>query len=577
MARFEDVDLFDLAVPPEALERGKLVEVECQTRPVYVEDASSQVRELVVAETQTGQQTEGGGSVPKRREDDPATLDRLARALDRMVPGLEELLESTLHSKAFDGVMALNGAGNEGQSVPHKFTLPPPAAVRSAGLECTGVSWNANGTVIVGVYGRKDISGWCTLPGAVAAWPIFRRDFDPSASPEWLFEHSSCIMCVACHPLQPSIVAAGSFNGEVLLVDLSSADTPVTCSRIDDYFHREPVRSLRWLYDIELHAYHLVSVSGEGKVLFWALKGQLEFPFRGVRLDLRKTGIAGARGVGGGPEAVHGGTAIAFVGSASGGDSANRAAMQSSSMVVGTESGNLLAFPPPSRDPGSGPGWHWDAGSRRVLGYVNLRDRRSVQLHVETWARKNGRRHIDASAVFLSKPNPDALFGNDGESRGQANYEPHVGPVAAIDGSPFHRQLFASIGTDGLLRLFTLMQGRPLVEIEAASGPLSAVTWSSSRPMVLAVTCENGKVLLYDLKVSSSLPVVELQPPYADAESPPSALSVCFNQKMRSFIGTGDAAGNVHIFTMPWGLANSGETEKQDLAQFVENWAEAED
>ena len=83
-------------------------------------------------------------------------------------------------------------------------------------------------------------------------------------------------MCVRCHPEQPALVAAGTFNGEVMVWDLSRGLTVkafqlpggegavegkaveevgggdafadeqlVASSRIDDYFHREPISSVR--------------------------------------------------------------------------------------------------------------------------------------------------------------------------------------------------------------------------------------------------------------------------------------------------------------------------------------------
>ena len=36
----------------------------------------------------------------------------------------------------------------------------------------------------------------------------------------------SCLMCVSCHPLSPAIIAAGSFNGEVSIVNVDENATP---------------------------------------------------------------------------------------------------------------------------------------------------------------------------------------------------------------------------------------------------------------------------------------------------------------------------------------------------------------
>ncbi len=38
------------------------------------------------------------------------------------------------------------------------------------------------------------------------------------------------------------------------------------------------------------------------------------------------------------------------------------------------------------------------------------------------------------------------------------SYEPHIGPVYAVDGSPFHRNLFLSCGTDTTVNLYSILQ-----------------------------------------------------------------------------------------------------------------------
>lgn len=47
-------------------------------------------------------------------------------------------------------------------------------------------------------------------------------------------------MTIEYHPTKPSILAGGSFNGEVYIWDTSKEDENLLSkSNIDDYFHRE--------------------------------------------------------------------------------------------------------------------------------------------------------------------------------------------------------------------------------------------------------------------------------------------------------------------------------------------------
>lgn len=49
-------------------------------------------------------------------------------------------------------------------------------------------------------------------------------------------------MTIEFHPVKPSILVGGSFNGEIFLWDTSKEDEPlISKSSIDDYFHREMI------------------------------------------------------------------------------------------------------------------------------------------------------------------------------------------------------------------------------------------------------------------------------------------------------------------------------------------------
>ncbi|CAK4686374.1 unnamed protein product [Aphanomyces euteiches] len=111
-------------------------------------------------------------------------------------------------------------------------------------LQCTGVSWNATGSVLAVSYGRFDHSGWCNYRSALCLWNIFSSDFNAS-KPNMVLETSSGLMCVAHHPTNPAMVAAGSFNGELLVWNTALEESLVATSGIGDYFHREPITKVR--------------------------------------------------------------------------------------------------------------------------------------------------------------------------------------------------------------------------------------------------------------------------------------------------------------------------------------------
>lgn len=105
-------------------------------------------------------------------------------------------------------------------------------------LPCTGVSWSATGSLLYAAFGRLDHSSWCTHRAGLAAWNLFKRDFDESSKPDHVLETTSCLMCIACHPQKPSVVVGGTYSGEVVVWDTNLDEPLVAISRIDDYLHR---------------------------------------------------------------------------------------------------------------------------------------------------------------------------------------------------------------------------------------------------------------------------------------------------------------------------------------------------
>ena len=164
----------------------------------------------------------------------------------------------------------------EGQSVEARR----PARVA---LQATGVAWNVTGSTLAASYGRTDIAGWCDMPGAVCVWNVFGKDFD-CANPDYVLDHPSCLLCVAFHPLLPALVAAGSFNGEVVVWDLASSEQTPLVSPIAEQVHKEPVVDLQWVRDGG-EEWLLCSAGADGKILFWSLGNGLKSPVMGATLS----------------------------------------------------------------------------------------------------------------------------------------------------------------------------------------------------------------------------------------------------------------------------------------------------
>ncbi len=158
-------------------------------------------------------------------------------------------------------------------------------------LQCTGLSWNSTGSMLACAFGKHDVLGWCNFPGAICIWNIFGKEFD-AVNPDFVFDHPSCIMSVAYHPVAPSVIAAGSYNGEVIIWDLAAYENNcVAISPITEYSHKDPIVSLRWVFNSQVGSdnWWLVTVSTDGKVLFWSLANKLQHPMKGYFLHKAKS------------------------------------------------------------------------------------------------------------------------------------------------------------------------------------------------------------------------------------------------------------------------------------------------
>ena len=317
---------------------------------------------------------------------------------------------------------------------------------RYARLCVTGVSWNATGNVVAVSYGRNDLDGWCTDPGAVCSWNINRAALD-ECKPDVLIEVDNCVQSVAMHPSHPGLVCGGTYNGEVFLWNLSAEEEPeVSRSSVSDAGHCEPVVRVAWVAPTGVEAgdvslSQIVSLAGDGKVLVWSVaslalskgRGALSAPVQGYVLHSHR---------------VSGGTALGF------------SRLDAALFVAGTESGAVY---------------------------------------------KCTHRRSAPTAGEPGLPPADSL-----PQASTFELEPCVGAVHGIDCSPFHRNLALAVGVDSTVRIYNLLQRAPVRSLMPSAAYLYCAEWSPFRPAVFAVGAGDGYAHLYDLDTDAVHPVISL-------------------------------------------------------------------
>ncbi|GIL81731.1 hypothetical protein Vretimale_1322 [Volvox reticuliferus] len=390
-------------------------------------------------------------------------------------------------------------------------------------LVVTCLSWSSTGQTIAASYGRYDIVGWCTFPGALCTWNLAREEIN-STRPDQRIDTDTCLMSCAFHPTHPALIAGGTFNGELYVWDLS-LEGDLQRGRSDvllDVRHMEPILNITWQYNLtdaakygtKDKAYRLVTLGADGRVLTW-LWHKLEAPIYGYQLLFPQPGID-RRFVWGGAcmcfQREPRGASTASGGRGIGGEAAG-------TFLVGTEGGKIFKC------------------------YNDAND---------TNTKEFSRAVAAGERVELRTPVRDA------------GYAPHAGAVFGVDCSPFQRELFLTTSTDGSVRLYSSLRMQPLLHLEPTSSYLFAVQWSPFRPLVFAAAAADGCVYMYDLVRNHEVvrPVLTLD---TNGLHKP-VYTLAFNPRKPDLLATGDATG-IQVWRLPSSLTAVRRGEETLLAK----------
>eukprot|EP00435_Cladocopium_sp_Y103_P057211 s402_g19.t1 len=196
-----------------------------------VERASRRLQAFEVKEIEI--QTEGAGEGLSEVAVDE---QQLATFLREVVPLMEQELQLAWRSlPVFDAYVPLWDDVAETCEMTHQVWKEG-----LVDLQVTSVAWNSTGASLACAFGKLDTLGWCEVTAPVCVWNIFRPQL-VAGEPDTVLQVQGFVMCIAFHPTKPSILAGGTYNGELQIWNTGSGelDPLVASSSIDDYLHRE--------------------------------------------------------------------------------------------------------------------------------------------------------------------------------------------------------------------------------------------------------------------------------------------------------------------------------------------------
>lgn len=203
-----------------------------------------------------------------------------------------------------------------------------------------------------------------------------------------------------------------------------------------------------------------------------------------------------------------------------------------------------------------------------VLANLPPKAMNDVKKKVERYAQDKGEKEIQVQTVFNAKPDIKLLY----PSPFTSNFEKHMGPVTGLTCSPFIKRLFLTCSVDGAVRMYDVLNNRPVAVFEPGFNEyLQSVIWSPFRPTVFVTISNTGTVYIYDLVLSRQTPSYVL--PYTSTYQSEyvsklnTAYTLSFNPRQRDFLAVGYHDGSAKIFQLNYSLSTQKKDEIKLLKQ----------
>ncbi|WIA16426.1 hypothetical protein OEZ85_013115 [Tetradesmus obliquus] len=307
--------------------------------------------------------------------------------------------------------------------------------------------------------------------GRVALWSLKNQ-----LHPIWTFETKSAVTALDFSQRNPHILGVGTHDGTIAVYDVRLRQpTPLMASTADTGKHADPVWKVRWLDRGPEREELLVSISTDGKVKAWTIAKGLEHStlITLKRTSKRLTSAGGSSSAAAGVAAAAAGAAAAAVGLPAG--SGAKAAATVAALRHGVAGGDR------------------DALISRNTGGMSF-DFSSTDSRIYLAGTEDG--HIHKCSTSYSEQYLESYSG-------------HIGPVYALQWSPFAPNLFLSCSGDWTIRMWQEGRQQQLLSFQSSNEEVLDVQWCPSNSTCFGAVTAGGRLELWDFGANTLRPVVQ--------------------------------------------------------------------
>lgn len=336
----------------------------------------------------------------------------------------------------------------------------------------TQLDWNSSGSILVVVYGNGDHMALSKNPGLIELWEIQTDYQQASCKPIASLTYDCELTCIAAHPQNPYVFAAGSQTGEIVI--FRNADDNIlsvyAVSNVGVYFHESAVLNLAWYYDETKESEWILYSTGQDcKILTWSLSNKLKYPTNGYYLvtptneampktETNKSYIMG--------------TTISIF-----------CHNDKTTFVIGSDCGEILV----ARDDSASLkkniesfrlSMKWTSSAKEILKRIEDSSIDNVVKKAEGYSKERGKGGVDRNVLYAIGISPTLMY----PPLDCCNFTcPHVGNLNSVD---FCDGRLLSCGDDGVVQLFRIndhsqLQMTHIIETSVPSQTVIAAFGSS--------------------------------------------------------------------------------------------------